>query len=76
VNMRKTPPLRFIRKDPPLVATNRLIMTIGSSRYAIEISTRCIELEPSPAEVIPIDGHFKKGGEKPMWSLNHISNAD
>jgi hypothetical protein len=62
--MRKNPPLRFVREDPLLIATNRLIMTIGSSRYALDISTRCTELEPSPAEVIPIDGHFKKGQRK------------
>ena len=59
--MRKNPPLRLVRQHPPLVATNRLIMIIGSSRYALDISTRCTELKPSPAEVIPIDRYFKKG---------------
>jgi hypothetical protein len=58
--MRKKPPLLFVREDPLLIATNRLIMIIGSRRYALDISTRCTELKPSPAEVIPIDGHFKE----------------
>jgi len=58
--MRKTPPFLFVREDPLLIATNRLIMIIGSSRYALDITTRCIELKPSRAEIIPIDGHFKK----------------
>jgi hypothetical protein len=62
--MRKNPLLRFVREDPLLIATNRLIITIGSSRYALDISTRCTELETSPAEVIPIDEHFKKGQRK------------
>jgi hypothetical protein len=63
-DMRKKPPILFVREDPLLIATNRLIMTIGSSRYALDISTRCIELKPSRAEVIPIDGHLKKGRRK------------
>jgi hypothetical protein len=58
--MRKNPPLLFVREDPLLIATNRLIMIIGSRRYALDISTRCTELKPSPAKVIPIDGHFKE----------------
>jgi hypothetical protein len=62
--MRKKPPTLFVKEDPLLIATNRLIMTIGSSRYALDISTRCLELKPSRAEVIPIDGHFKKGQRK------------
>jgi len=66
--MRKNPPLRIVREDPLLIATNRLIMTIGSSRYALDISTRCSELKPSSAAVIPIDGYFKKGQRKSTWS--------
>jgi len=62
--MRKNPPLRFVREDALRIATNRLTMTIGSSRYALEISTRCTELEPSRAKVIPIDGYFEKGRRK------------
>jgi hypothetical protein len=62
--MRKKPPLLFVREDPLLIATHRLIMTIGSSRYALDISIRRTELKPSPADVIPIDGHFKKGQRK------------
>jgi hypothetical protein len=66
--MRKKPPFLFVREDPLLIATNRLIMIIGSSRYALDITTRCngIELKPSRAEVIPIDGHFKNGRRNPF----------
>jgi hypothetical protein len=63
--MRKKPPFLFVREDPLLIATNRLIMIIGSSRYALDITTRYIELKPSRAEVIPIDGHFKNGRRNP-----------
>jgi hypothetical protein len=74
--MRK-PRVRVVKEDPPLIATDRLVMIIGSSRYALDISIRCTELKPSPAEVIPIDGHFKKGQRKSHYGqLNHISNAD
>ena len=62
--MRKTPPLLFVREDPFLITTDRVIMTIGSRRYAFDISTRCAELKPSPVEVIPIDGHIKEGQRK------------
>ena len=58
--MRKTPPLFFVREDPRFIATNRLILIIGSSRYELDISIQCTELKPSPAEVIPIDEHFKE----------------
>ena len=58
--MAKKPRLRLVREDPGFISTNRLIITIGSRRYALDISTRCIELTPSPAEVIPIDEHFIK----------------
>jgi hypothetical protein len=63
-DMRKKPPLRFVREDPLFISTNRLIMTIGSSRYALDILTRCTELKHSPAKVIPIDGHFNKVAAK------------
>jgi hypothetical protein len=75
--MGKKPSLRFVREDPLLIATNQVIMAIGSRRYALDISVRCTELKPSPAEVIPIDGHFKKGQRKARYGqLNRISNAD
>jgi hypothetical protein len=63
--MRKNPPFLLVREDPLLIAANRVIMTIGSRRYALDISTRYLELKPSRAEVIPIDGHFKKAQRKP-----------
>ena len=58
--MQKTLRLRIVKEDPPLIATNRVIMIIGSSRYALDISMRCTKLKRWSAEVIPIDGHFKK----------------
>jgi hypothetical protein len=66
--MQKTPRLRVVKEDPPLIATNRVIMIIGSSRYALDISMRCTKLKRWSAEVIPIDGHFKKGPRKLMRS--------
>ena len=62
--MPKKTRLRAAREDTRFISTNRLIMTIGSRRYAVDISTRCIELKPSPAEVIPIDEHSNKGQQK------------
>ena len=53
--------LRLVREDTRFTSTNRLIMTIGSRRYALDISTRCTELKASPAKVIPIDEPFNKG---------------
>jgi hypothetical protein len=64
--MPKKPQLRLFREDPRFISTNRLIMTIGSSRYELDISIQCTELRPWPAEVIPIDEHLKKGREKPF----------
>jgi hypothetical protein len=74
--MRKKPPLLFVREEPLLIATNRLIMIIGSRRYAVDISTRCTELKPSPAKVIPIDGHIKEGQRKTHLVTEPINNAD
>ena len=68
--------LRLVREDPRFISTNRLIITIGSRRYALDISTRCIELKPSPAEVIPIDEHFSKGQRKTHLVTEPINNAD
>ena len=62
--MQKTPRLRVVKEDPPLIATNRVIVIIGSSRYALDSSTRCTELKPSRAEVIPINRQ-QKGALKP-----------
>ena len=62
--MQKSPPLRPVTEEAHFTSTNRLIVTIGSRRYALDISTRCIEMKPSPAEVIPIDEHFNKGQPK------------
>jgi hypothetical protein len=71
------PRFRVVKEDPPLIATNQVIMAIGSRRYALDVSIRCTELKPSPAEVIPIEEHFKKGQRKSHYGqLNHISNAD
>jgi hypothetical protein len=59
--MPKRPRLRVVKEDPPLIAMNRVIMIIGSSRYALDISARCTKLKPSRAEVIPINRQLKKG---------------
>jgi hypothetical protein len=62
--MQKRPRLRVVKQDPYVIATNQVIMIIGSRRYALDVSIGCTELKPSPAEVIPIDGHIKKGQPK------------
>ena len=62
--MQKTPQLRPVTEEAQFTSTNRLIVIIGSRRYALDISTRCLELKPSAAEVIPIDEHFNKGQRK------------
>jgi hypothetical protein len=36
-----------------------MIIIIGSSRYALDISTKCTNLKPSRAEVIPINDNSK-----------------
>ena len=44
---------------PALVASvvrSRLTFRIGSRRYALDIEARSIELKPTPAGVIPING--------------------
>jgi hypothetical protein len=67
--MQKRPiPLPVKKEDPILTRTHRLIVAIGSQRFAMDTTTRCTELKPSPAEVIPIDGHFQKGPRKLMRS--------
>jgi hypothetical protein len=60
------PRLRVVEEDSHIIATHQLIMIIGSSRYALDISTRCTELKPSRAEVIPINRQLKKGTRTPM----------
>ena len=65
--MPKRPRLRVVKEDPPLIATTRVIMIIGSSRYALDISTRCTQLKPSRPEVIPINRQ-QKGTRKPLQS--------
>jgi hypothetical protein len=75
-DMRKTPPLLFVIEDPLLITTDQVIMTIGSRRYALDISTSCTELKPSPAEVIPIDGHIKERRRKTHLVTEPINNAD
>jgi hypothetical protein len=57
--MQKTPQLRPVTEEAHFTSTKRLIVTIGSSRYALDISIRCTEMKPSSPEVIPIDEHFK-----------------
>jgi hypothetical protein len=59
------PFLRVIEGDLPIIATHQLMMIIGSSRYALDISTRCTKLKPSRAEIIPINGQRKKGAQAP-----------
>jgi len=58
--MPKRPLLNVVKEDPPIIATHQLIMIIGSSRYVLDISTRCTELKPSRAEVIPINRQQKE----------------
>ena len=65
-DMQKRPRLRIVNKDSPIIATHQLIMIIGSSRYALDISTRCTKLKPSRAEVIPINRQLKKGTRTPI----------
>jgi hypothetical protein len=64
-NMQKRPQSPTIKEDQPFIATNRLIMIIGSSRYALDISTKCTKLTPSRAEVIRIDRQLKERTPKP-----------
>lgn len=59
--MKKRPQLRVAKEGPPVIATTRVILCIGSRRYALDMSTKCTELKPSRAQVIPIDRHVKKG---------------
>ena len=66
--MLKKPRLRIVKEDLPIIVTNRMIMTIGSRRYAFDTSTKCTELKPSPAQVIPINRPLKKGPRKPTRS--------
>ena len=40
-----------VNDDSPTIATHQLIMIIGSSRYALDISTKSTKLQPSRAEV-------------------------
>jgi hypothetical protein len=65
--MPQKPPLGLARKDPRFISTNRLIVTIGSSRYELDISIPCTELKSSPAPVIPIDRYFNKGRKKTIF---------
>jgi len=65
-DMQNRPRLRVVKQDSPIIATHQLIMIIGSSRYAFDISTRCTKLKPSRAEVIPINRQLKKGTHKPL----------
>jgi hypothetical protein len=48
--MPKRPFLRVI-EDLPIIATHQLMMIIGSSRYALDISTRCTKLKQPRAQV-------------------------
>jgi hypothetical protein len=58
--MQKRPRFPVNNDDSPIIATHQLIMIIGSSRYALDISTRCTKLKPSRTEVIPINRQQKK----------------
>jgi hypothetical protein len=42
--MQKRPRLRVVKEDPPVIATTRVILGIGSRRYALDMSTKCTEL--------------------------------
>jgi len=64
-DMQKRPRLPIVNEDSPIIATHQLIMIIGSSRYALDISTRCTKLKPSRAEVIPINRQLKERTRKP-----------
>src|ERR1700686_2975799 len=74
--MPKRPRLRLDKEDPPIIATHRLIMIIGSSRYALDISTKCTKLKPSRAEVIPINRQLKKGTLKPIPKNTEIRSSE
>jgi hypothetical protein len=64
-DMQNRPWLRVVKQDSPIIATHQLIMIIGSSRYALDISTRCPKLKPSRAEVMVINRQIQKGTRKP-----------
>ena len=50
--MQKGPiPLRVKKEDPLLTTTHRLMVAIGSQRFAMDMTTTCTELKPSRAEV-------------------------
>jgi len=66
--MLKKPQLRIAKEDPPIIVNYRLIMAIGSKRYAFDTSTKCTELKPSRAQIIPIDRHVKRRPRKSMRS--------
>ncbi len=66
MTMLKKPRLGITKEDPPIIVINRVLMTIGSRRYAFDTSTTCTELNPSRAQVIPIDKHVKKAPRKSM----------
>src|ERR1700686_2057524 len=51
----KRPPRVRVPQQFGFIATHQLIMIIGSSRYVLDISTRCTKLKPSRAEIIPIN---------------------
>jgi len=63
--MQKRPRFPVNNNDSPIIATHQLIIIIGPRRYMIDISTRCTELKPSRAEVIPINRQ-QKGTRKPI----------
>jgi hypothetical protein len=60
--MPKRPFFRVI-EDLPIIAIHQLTMIIGSSRFALDISTRSTKLKQPPAEVIPINRQLKKGAQ-------------
>jgi len=59
--MQKGPiPLRVKKEDPLLITTHRLIVAIGTQRFAMDMTTRCTELKPSRAGVLRIYGQSTK----------------
>jgi hypothetical protein len=46
------------------LSVSATMLDVSSSRYTLDISTRCIELKASRAEVIPINRQ-QKGMRKP-----------
>jgi len=64
--MLKKSQLRIAKEDPPIIVNYQLIMAIGSKRYAFDTSTKCTELKPSRAQVIPIDRQVKERAGKSM----------